>query len=157
VSNWNAKWKLICIQKKKRRQTYQNAPFNGTSFVWKEGWNLGCIQNIDGWCTNGSSFGPCANHGGWQVFFFLFFSALTSIFVLELFFFLTPYPIFFPSKTFPPPAYSHLFIPLTPIHLFTYIFKIKIDFLPPTYPLAHLFIYLSTHIPTCMPFHLRTY
>ncbi len=101
----------------------------------------GCIQNLDGWCTNGSSFGPCANQGGWQVFFFFSFLSPNLNFCFGIFFLLAPYPIFFPSKTFPPPACSHLFIPLTPIHLFTHTFKIKIDFLPPTYSFIHKQIY----------------
>ncbi len=57
-------------------------------------------------------------------FFFPLFLSPNLNFCFGTFFLLTPYPNFFPSKTFPPPACSHLFIPLTPIHLLTYTFKI---------------------------------
>jgi hypothetical protein len=71
------KMKTNLYPKRKKEANLSKCTIQWNLLVWKEGWNLGCIQNLDGWCTNGSSFGPCANQGGWQVFFLFFFSTLT--------------------------------------------------------------------------------
>ncbi len=118
-------------------------------------------------------FSHCAYQGGWQVefIFFLFFNLDFKFCFGTFFLFVLPIHFFLHLETFPPTTYSHQPIPLTPTNLFTYTFKFKINFLPPTYSLIYLkcdifiptyltsinlFTYLPTHILTYMPFHLLT-
>ncbi len=77
------------------------------------------------------------------------FSALISVFVLELFLFPDPHTVFFPFETSPLPTCSHLPIPLTLTYLLTYTFKFKIDSLPPTY--SPVYLKCDTLIPTYLP------
>ncbi len=122
-------------------------------------------RNAPGWrCTNGIFFlGLVLTKVVGRLTLVSFhFSALISVFVLELFFFPARNTVFFPFETSLPPTYSHLPIPLT------YTFKFKIDSLSPTYSPIYLKydalipIYLPTppkpiYLCTYPPIYLTTY
>ncbi len=127
-------WHLVCVNLKRE---------------WS---NTHQCTNVDGWCTNRIIF---SIHVPSQVDFFclpfLNHDQPWSQFYLQLYFFLTPFLVFFPLISicfgfFPcPPTQFLLFCfwncshpptyysPLSRTNLFTYIFKLKVDSSPSTY------------------------